>query len=239
MRKTNGGVRGIVVGDVVRRLVARTVAQQLGPSVEAATAPYQYAISTRAGSECIAHVIQGLTELNPEATVLSIDGISAYDQISRAAMMDGLFGLCGGEVVPFVRLFSGSPSTCMWEDAEEVEHLIRQGEGGGHDDPVMLLLYPLGQHFALEATQEELRKDEVVCAFLDDIYVVTPDPHRIGPIYTTLQQHFRSHLHNVATAFVRVRSHPGPRWKDPSVEQGRDQAQRLRSIGAHRTVEKP
>ena len=74
LRKTNGGVRGIVVGDVVRRL--------------------------RAGSECIAHVIQGLTELNPEATVLSIDGISAHDQISRAAMMDGLFSLCGGEAVP-------------------------------------------------------------------------------------------------------------------------------------------
>ena len=75
------------MGDVVRRLVARTVA---------ATAPHQYALSTRAGSECIAHVIQGLTELNPEATVLSIDGMSAYDQISRAAMMDGLFSLCGG-----------------------------------------------------------------------------------------------------------------------------------------------
>ena len=103
--------RGIVVGDVVRRLVARTVAQQLGPSVEAATTLYQYALSTSAGSECVAHVIQGLTELNPEATVLSIDGISAYDQISRAAMIDGLFSLCGGEVVPFVRLFHGSPST--------------------------------------------------------------------------------------------------------------------------------
>ena len=39
LRKTNGGVRGIVVGDVLRRLVARTMAQQLGPQVEAATAP--------------------------------------------------------------------------------------------------------------------------------------------------------------------------------------------------------
>ena len=62
LHKTNGGVRGIVVGDVVRRLVARTVAQQLGPSVvEAAIAPFQCARSTRAGSECISHVIQGLT----------------------------------------------------------------------------------------------------------------------------------------------------------------------------------
>ena len=37
LRKANGGVRGIVVGEVVRRLVARTMAQQLGPQVEAAT----------------------------------------------------------------------------------------------------------------------------------------------------------------------------------------------------------
>ena len=66
LRKANGGVRGIVVGDVVKRLVARTIAQQLGPQVEAATAPFQYALSTRAGSECVAHVIQGLCEVNPD-----------------------------------------------------------------------------------------------------------------------------------------------------------------------------
>ena len=86
---------------------------------------------------------------------------------------------------------------------------------------MMPSLYSLGQLSALQVTQEELREDEVVCAFLDDIYIVTRDPTS-----------HRSHLHNVATALVL-----GPWWKDPSVEQGRDQAQRLRSIGAHRTVE--
>ena len=47
LRKKDGGVRGIVVGEVIRRLVARTIAQQLGPVVEAATSPFQYALSTR------------------------------------------------------------------------------------------------------------------------------------------------------------------------------------------------
>ena len=127
LRKANGWVRGIVVGEVVRRLVARTMAQQLGPQVEAATAPFQYALSTRAGSECVAHVIQGLCEVNPEATVMSIDGISAFDQISRAAMLDGLFSRCGGKAIPFVRMFYSSPSVYIWEDAEGVEHSILQG----------------------------------------------------------------------------------------------------------------
>ena len=53
-RKPDGGVRGIVVGDVLRRLVARTIAQ-IADQVEAATAPFQYALRTRAGSECVAH----------------------------------------------------------------------------------------------------------------------------------------------------------------------------------------
>ena len=70
----NGSVRGIVASDVFRRLVARTMAQQLGPAIERATSPFQYALSTRAGTECIAHAIQALTDLDPTATVVSIDG---------------------------------------------------------------------------------------------------------------------------------------------------------------------
>ena len=46
LTKPNGGVRGIVSGDVIRRWTARTIAQQLGKAVEAATAP---SLSTRAG----------------------------------------------------------------------------------------------------------------------------------------------------------------------------------------------
>ena len=88
--KEDGGVRGIVTGDVVRRLVARTTAQQSGPAVKVATAPHQYALSTRTECECIAHVLQALCELNPRATVTSVDGISAHETISRKSMLEGL-----------------------------------------------------------------------------------------------------------------------------------------------------
>ena len=55
LSKPDGGVRGIVAGDVVRRLVARTMSQQVSPAVERATNPYQYAM-TRAGCECVAQL---------------------------------------------------------------------------------------------------------------------------------------------------------------------------------------
>ena len=62
---------------VMRRLTARTSAQQLGPAIEVATAPFQYTLSTRAGCECVSRALQAFCELDDGATVTSIDGISA------------------------------------------------------------------------------------------------------------------------------------------------------------------
>ena len=61
LQKPSGGVRGIVAGDIIRRLVSRTMAQQIRTKVEKATARFQFALSTRAGCECIAHAIQAMT----------------------------------------------------------------------------------------------------------------------------------------------------------------------------------
>ena len=69
---------------------SRTMARQLGPAVESATAPYQFALSTKAGSECVAHVAQALTDMDDSATLLSVDGMGVFDLVSRGAMMSGL-----------------------------------------------------------------------------------------------------------------------------------------------------
>ena len=141
-RKRTGGVRGIVAGDALRRLIARTIAQHMGEAVKAATAPFQYALSTRAGCECVAHALQAMSDLNPNATITSIDGVSAYDSISRRAMLEELEKVAGGrEVLPFVLMFYGSPSSYLWEDEGGVTHIIAQGEGGEQGDPLVPLLF--------------------------------------------------------------------------------------------------
>ena len=150
LSKPDGGVRGIVAGDVVRRLVARTMSEQLSPAVERVTSPYQCAMTTRAGCECVAHALQGLMEIDPQVTVTSIDGLGAYDMTSRGAMLRGLMRVSGA-ALPFTRMFYGRLSQYLWEmDSGEV-HRIPQGEGGEQGDPMMPLLYCLRQHGALEA----------------------------------------------------------------------------------------
>ena len=194
LKKPAGGIRGIVVGDVIRRLMARTVAQQVATNVEQATAPFQYALSTRAGCECVSHVVQALCEANPNTTIVSVDGVSAYDTISREAMMRGLLDMEGGEtVLPFVRQFYGRVSQYLWEDDAGVTHTILQGEGGEQGDPLMPMLYSFWQHRALEAIHNNFHPTEILLAFLDDVFAVTPRPDRVGTIYGSIHDNMWVH----------------------------------------------
>ena len=158
-------------------------------------------MSTRAGTECAVHVLQVLTEIDPQATIVSIDRVGAYDPISRKNMLEALMAMPGGsEALPFVRSFYGQPSRYVWEDELGEVHHINQGEGGEQGDALMPLLFFLGQHAALEAVKARLLPGERIFAFLDDVYVVTL-PRRVGSVHNILQKELYRH--------VRIRIHVG------------------------------
>ena len=189
LKKPNGKIRGIVSGEGVRRLVSRTIAQQVSKAVEAGTAPFQCALFTKAGSECVAHALQALCELDPSSTVVSVDGIGAFDLVS--AMLQGLRRIAP-HVVPFVRQFYGTPSTYWWENDEGVTHHAHQGEGGEQGDPLMPILFALGQHPALVAALRRFHAGERLFASLDDMYVVTT-PDRVGAVHAILSEELWPH----------------------------------------------
>ena len=106
-------------------------------------------LSLRTRTECVAHVLEALTEANPDATVLSIDGVSAFDMVSRRVMLAALHRVLGGDqILPFVRLLYKSLSRYLWEDDEGVVHHILQGEGEESGYPLMPLFFTLGIHDA-------------------------------------------------------------------------------------------
>ena len=84
LAKPDGGVRWIVVGDIIRRSVVRTIAKQFAKEAEAATAPFQYALSTEAGCECVANIVQVLTDQDASATVVTVDGCVRSDLQERS-----------------------------------------------------------------------------------------------------------------------------------------------------------
>ena len=89
-------------------------------------------------------------------------------------MLEGLGQVDGGAAtLPFVRMFHGSPSQCLWDDDNGVTHTIPQGEGG---DAMMPLLFSKGQHGALETAHRNLREGEFLFAFHNDVVGDSPRP---------------------------------------------------------------
>ena len=66
LQKSTGSVRGIVAGDTIRRLLSRTIAQQIRTKV---TAPFQYALSTAQGVSALPMRSRAMTDA-PRCTVL-------------------------------------------------------------------------------------------------------------------------------------------------------------------------
>ena len=209
LQKNDGGVRGIVTGTSFRRLVAKTLARQFGQEVERVCAPFQFALSTRAGVDCVGHAVRTVTDMDPRATVLSIDGIGAYDHVLRSAMLsklheaESLHGL-----IPFVRMVYARPSCYHWQDEEGRCRQIHQHEGGEQGDPLMPLLFCLAIHNALEEVQAQLLPGEHLFAFLDDVYAVSA-PERTRDIYDVGGQTFQAGRDQIA------------QWKNEDLEQRR------------------
>ena len=130
----------------------------------------------------------------------------------------------GEKILPFVRAFYGKPSSYWWEDDVGDVHAIQQGEGGEQGDPLMPILFCLGQHAALASVKRELLEGEQLFAFLDDLYVVCKPEMGCRSSQDPLKQ------------IVGARPHLTPRGKDEGVEQEWRGAQRLSSSSRSSSV---
>ncbi|CAE7242891.1 unnamed protein product [Symbiodinium sp. CCMP2592] len=186
LQKPNGRVRALVVGDVLRRLVGRVLAQHFAPRLQQACMPHQFGLSTRSGTEAVSRLLRAATEASPRATVLSVDAVGAFDHVSRGAMLTALHARPELQpLLPFARQFYADPCTYTWYDDDGRAHDISQGEGGEQGDPLMPALYALAQHEALCDLHSQLQDGEAVFAFLDDTYVVAA-PDRVRTLYDAL-----------------------------------------------------
>ena len=106
----------------------------------------------------LAMPIRVMTDLDLRATVLSVDGVGAYDHVLRSSMLGKLMEVPQlRPLIPFVRSTYAHPTSYEWEDQHGTRHQVWQHEGGEQGDPLMPLLFCLAVHNALVDIQEQLR----------------------------------------------------------------------------------
>ena len=111
------------------------------PSASRSTAAVEVAtaLSTRAGTEYVSHVLQARTDMHLLATVLSVDGVGVFDTSCREHRCCAGCKAVKEEVLCCLLLCSstGSPSSFMWDEAHGITHSIIQGEGGEQSEPAL------------------------------------------------------------------------------------------------------
>ena len=76
-------------------------------------------------------------------------------------------------LIPFVRLWLNRQSVFVWTDDNGEPHDVVQGEGGEQGAALMPALFCLATRPALQEIQARLHPDDLVVAYLDDVYVLT------------------------------------------------------------------
>ena len=60
----------------------------------------------------------------------------------------------------------------LWTDDNGITHEIKQGEGAEQEDALMPALFSLDMNQALRQARTQLQDDELLIAYLDDLYSV-------------------------------------------------------------------
>ncbi|KAL2634242.1 hypothetical protein R1flu_005721 [Riccia fluitans] len=123
LEKPSGGVRPIAVGEVLYRLVARSLGFQFWDALADHFSPLQFGVVMRGGCETIIHGLHATLDLHPDWVVLQVDIRNAFNTVSWEALFHELRVATGSldQLFPFVRSFYArrSPlyfSHCSRED---------------------------------------------------------------------------------------------------------------------------
>ena len=110
-------------------------AKSWASTFDRATRPYQFALQARACTDALAAHVRVALDQDPNQVLVSLDGRSAYDSISRTLFLTALKSVAP-ELLPSVRLLYGRPSTyCLWDASGHCRD-VAQGEGCEQGDPL-------------------------------------------------------------------------------------------------------
>ena len=167
--KKSNDVRPIAIGEVFRRITAKTICMQKREDFSAFFAPIQNGVAIKGGSELLIHQIQVILESHPDWLVLKTDVSNAFNCINRSHLLKEVHKA-------FPDLYNHS--FCMYGRSSSLvysmksESIIIQSEEGVHQgDPLGPALFALGIHQILVDVQER-NPNVIVLAYLDDVFIL-------------------------------------------------------------------
>ena len=90
----NPGVRPIGVGEVLRRIVGKTIAWVQKKDIQEAAGPLQTATGLQGGAEAAIHAMKTIFEYEDTEAVILVDASNAFNSLNRQAALHNIQIIC-------------------------------------------------------------------------------------------------------------------------------------------------
>ena len=185
--KGENSVRPIAVGEVLRRLVARTICLQERAAMAEVFYPLQYGVAVSGGLDQIFHQIQAGLESHDDWGLLKCDLQNAFNCVSRESFFREVSTHLPS-ILPFTSLLYGQKSPLVYKGNDTITQ-IWSCQGVHQGDP----LGPVYFCLAIQPILQELAQEHEglhITAFFDDVSLMGP-PDLIGQALPKLVKGFR------------------------------------------------
>ena len=175
--KSDGGIRPIAVGELLYRLVAKSLVRHY--SAPSQLLPWQFGVGSPGGTEPITRAIERAIDfdlLAPFRHVTSLDFSNAFNSLSRRELGKGVLQHAPAlfrasrwayniPTILVVSAVGGDPPS-----------LLASSEGVRQGDPLGPLLFSIGARNTLAALEQHLGPGHAMLAYLDDVYILSEEP---------------------------------------------------------------
>ena len=163
--KAPTGIRPIGIGEVLRRIIGKTVINEIKPDILESAGSLQLCAGQKAGCEAAAHAMGDIFEEANTDAVLFIDASNAFNALNRKAMLHNVEYLCP-PLATYLKNCYVKPSRLFIAGGKE----LMSAEGTTQGDPTAMPAYGIGimPFLAMIRPSQEVGEVKQV-AYADDI----------------------------------------------------------------------
>ena len=144
----NLGVRPIVAGEVLHRIVSKYIGWVLKEDIELAARPLQTATGLQSGMEAAIHSMRCMVEDDPTDAVILVDTRNAFNSLNRPAALHNIRVICPQIATILVNTYR-RPACLIILGASDIYSL----EGTTQGDNLAMAFYALGTTLLVNTLQ--------------------------------------------------------------------------------------
>ena len=196
--KAAGGVRPIVVGECITRLVSYMALKEVMPQLLPHLLPLQLGCGLPSGTDTVTTTVQATLDLHPDWTAISLDVRNAFNSFDRNTTWEPVRRITP-ELLPLYAYLYGRPSEQIFADTDGTARSIPSSTGSRQGCVFGTFAYAMSLHPILQAINEEhLSRTEgaILLAYVDDAVIVAPPSQAVEAMraYST-----KLYDHNLST----------------------------------------